>query len=237
MRLSHPTQLAPTNPVSEEITMNATIRCLIRELDCLPNSAGLDELFRVVKGHAIRLDDVREFVRFFETRTDRYPAGSVLGGEDAAMHTVDNLSSAREGLVTMHVYRPALTRMELFDVEDGRLVVREAAVLRLSSSWRLNVAWLSRAELGQPLCVPSNARLWRAKLRTVSGVTRMNTNTKKPAALRCPRCRAEAEVVVLGRNGRSIVVECHCCLTLQVVVLTATSSHAVAKRSLGSETL
>jgi hypothetical protein len=97
MRLSHPTQLAPTTPVSEEITINATIRCLIRELDCLPNSAGLDELFRVVKGHAIRLDDVREFVRFFETRTDRYPAGSVLGGEDAAMHTVDNLSSARRG--------------------------------------------------------------------------------------------------------------------------------------------
>jgi len=172
--------------------MNAKVRCLVQDLHCLTGSAGLDELFRVVKGHAIRLEDVREFVRFeteryhrelmvkaddyqilvlgwlpgqkspihnhrgsqccvrvlqgtavetvythtrdgyFETRTDRYPTGSVLGGEDADIHTVENLNSAREGLVTMHVYRPPLTRMELFDVEDGRLVVREPAVLRLS---------------------------------------------------------------------------------------------------------
>jgi hypothetical protein len=56
----------------------------------------------------------------------------VFGGEDADIHTVENLSSARAGLVTMHVYRTALTRMELFAVEDGRLVVREPAVLRLS---------------------------------------------------------------------------------------------------------
>ncbi|MEO8166185.1 MAG: cysteine dioxygenase family protein [Betaproteobacteria bacterium] len=172
--------------------MNAAIRCLMQDLDCLPKWAGLDELFAVVRGHGITLDEVGPYVRFdedryhrelmvkadeyqilvlawlpgqkspihnhrgsqccvrvlqgtavetvythtrdgfFETRTDRYATGSVLGGEDTDLHTVENAATAKQGLVTMHVYRPALTRMELFDIENGRLVVREPAALRLS---------------------------------------------------------------------------------------------------------
>ncbi|MDA1049524.1 MAG: cysteine dioxygenase family protein [Planctomycetota bacterium] len=172
--------------------MNAAIRCLVQDLDCLPACAGLDELFAVVNVHAINLDDVADHVLFdperyhrelivnaddyqilvlgwlpgqkspihnhrgsqccvrvlqgtavetiyshtrdgfFETRTDRYAAGTLFGGEDADIHTVENAASARQGLVTLHVYRPVLSRMELFDVKNDRLVVREPAVLRLS---------------------------------------------------------------------------------------------------------
>ncbi|MDA1049523.1 MAG: hypothetical protein O3C40_03465 [Planctomycetota bacterium] len=56
----------------------------------------------------------------------------------------------------------------------------------------------------------------------------MNINQSTP--VRCPRCRAEAGIVVLGRNGRSILFECHSCLTLQVIPLTGADAHAEAKR-------
>ena len=172
--------------------MNAAVRHLIQDLDCLPACSGLNELFAVVNGHGITIDDIAEYVRFdparyhrelmvkaddyqilvlaclpgqkspihnhrgsrccvrvlqetaietayvqtregfFETRTDRYAAGTVFGGKDADIHTVENAASSRHGLVTMHVYRPALTRTEIFEVENDRLVVREPALLRLS---------------------------------------------------------------------------------------------------------
>jgi cysteine dioxygenase len=96
------------------------------------NHRGSQCCVRVLQGTAIETVYVQTRDGSFETRTDRYGAGSVFGGEDTDIHTVENLLAARDGLVTMHVYRPALTRMELFDVENDRLVVREPAVLRLS---------------------------------------------------------------------------------------------------------
>jgi cysteine dioxygenase len=68
----------------------------------------------------------------FRTYTDWYGVGSVFSGEDSDIHTVENPNETGEGLLTMHVYRPALTGMELFDLVEGRLVVRQPAALRLS---------------------------------------------------------------------------------------------------------
>ena len=176
--------------------MNAAIRRLIHDLDCLPAGGGLEELFRAVKANRIAASDVAEHVRFdpahyhresvvktdtyqmlalawlpgqrspihnhrgsqccvrvlrgtavetvftptrdgfFETRIDRHDAGSVLGGEDADIHVVENAASADIGLVTMHIYRPALTRMELFEVRNNRLVVVSPTISRLSSTSR-----------------------------------------------------------------------------------------------------
>lgn len=61
--------------------------------------------------------------------TEHYAAGSVFSGEDADVHTVENLAEANQGLVTLHIYRPALTRMQLFDLVDGRLIIRNPAKL------------------------------------------------------------------------------------------------------------
>lgn len=61
--------MVPTNSISEERSTNAAISRLTRDLDCLPASAGLDELFEVVNRHSLTHGDVAEFVRF---DLDRY---------------------------------------------------------------------------------------------------------------------------------------------------------------------
>ncbi|MEP3480851.1 MAG: cysteine dioxygenase family protein [Fuerstiella sp.] len=62
------------------------------------------------------------------TSTVRYSPGSVFGGEDGDIHVVGNPKSARTGLVTMHIYAPALTDMRLFEIDGGRLKEVVAAV-------------------------------------------------------------------------------------------------------------
>jgi cysteine dioxygenase len=96
------------------------------------NHRGSQCCVRVLQGTAIEIRYARTPDGYFETRMDRYDAGSVFGGEDADIHTVENPPIAMEALVTMHVYRPALTRMELFEVQNHRLIVLQPAALRLS---------------------------------------------------------------------------------------------------------
>lgn len=60
------------------------------------------------------------------TSTRLYRPGTVFGGEDGDIHFLGNPNSANTGLVTMHVYAPALTQMRLFDLVAGRL--REVSV-------------------------------------------------------------------------------------------------------------
>lgn len=55
------------------------------------------------------------------TSTRLYRPGNVFGGEDGDIHVLGNPSSANTGLVTMHVYTPALTHMRLFDLVAGQL--------------------------------------------------------------------------------------------------------------------
>jgi hypothetical protein len=43
----------------------------------------------------------------------------------------------------------------------------------------------------------------------------MNAPQQTPVC--CPRCQSDTEIVILGRDGDSILIECHWCLTLQVV--------------------
>ena len=170
--------------------MNAAICRLACILECLPAASSLEDLFDVVKGQKVTVDDVQAFVKFdpakyhrepmitaenfqvlvlawlpgqkspihnhrgsqccvrvlqgtavetvyaidsygnFETHVDHYRTGLVLAGEDADIHTVENLPDSGIDLVTMHVYRPALTNMELFDAVDGKLFKRLAAAAR-----------------------------------------------------------------------------------------------------------
>ena len=60
------------------------------------------------------------------TLTRLYRPGTVFGGEDGDIHVLGNPNSANTGLVTMHVYVPALTHMRLFDLVAGQL--REVSI-------------------------------------------------------------------------------------------------------------
>lgn len=42
-------------------------------------------------------------------------------------------------------------------------------------------------------------------------------NATQQVSICCPRCQSEKEIVILGRKENLIVIECHSCLTLQVV--------------------
>lgn len=96
------------------------------------NHRGSQCCVRVLQGTAFETIFTHTRDGFFETHLDRCEPGAVFGGEDTDIHIVENSPLAKEVLVTMHVYRPALTRMELFDVKNDRLVVRDPAVSRLS---------------------------------------------------------------------------------------------------------
>lgn len=58
----------------------------------------------------------------FEKVPGVYGVGSVFGGYDGDTHTLGPYSHSQEGLVTLHIYRPALTLMETFAESEGRLV-------------------------------------------------------------------------------------------------------------------
>ena len=89
------------------------------------NHRGSQCCVTVLHGTAVETIFTRNPDGSFETHTDRYGVGSVFSGQDSDIHTVENTNEAGEGLLTLHVYRPALTQMELFDWVEGRLVVRQ----------------------------------------------------------------------------------------------------------------
>lgn len=96
------------------------------------NHRGSQCCVRVLQGTAVETVYSQTSNGLFDFDTTNYPIGSMLCGEDADIHTVENLASSHDGLVTMHIYRPALTQMQLFHVNDGRLVVDTPVALRLS---------------------------------------------------------------------------------------------------------
>ncbi|MEO1617715.1 MAG: cysteine dioxygenase family protein [Planctomycetota bacterium] len=57
----------------------------------------------------------------FITQSTWRETGDVFAGEDDDTHSLGNAASAEIGLVSLHVYRPRLTRMELFAIRRGRL--------------------------------------------------------------------------------------------------------------------
>ena len=88
------------------------------------NHRGSQCVIRVLSGVAEETVYMPTAGGFFETNTKHYGAGSVFGGEDADIHCVGPPQNGVEPLVTLHVYRPALTDMELFDIVNDRLVRR-----------------------------------------------------------------------------------------------------------------
>lgn len=60
----------------------------------------------------------------FTTTTSSFRSGTVFCGADDDIHMVENVPRAKQGLVTLHIYRPALTAMQLYDVVNGRLAAR-----------------------------------------------------------------------------------------------------------------
>lgn len=77
---------------------------------------------KVLQGTAIETVYMPDSNGRFTTRSWVRVEGAVLAGEDADVHVVANRSDAGIGLVTLHVYRPALTQMELFETIGSRLV-------------------------------------------------------------------------------------------------------------------
>lgn len=161
------------------------------------NHRGSQCCVRVLQGTAVETVYSRTRDGFFETHTDRYAASSVFGGQDTDIHTLENDAAYEQGLVTLHLYRPALTRMELFDVKK-----RTARRSRAGRNATLLVVVIP------PL--PTSCQYLLVARRN-----RMNASLQ--TSVFCPRCQCDSEIVVLGRGRDSILIECHACLTIQVV--------------------
>jgi len=86
------------------------------------NHSGSQCIVCVLSGEAIEtVFDVNKDGSF-STSSKPYPNGSILYGEDADIHVVENSISASENLVTMHFYFPGLVTMEHFKMEGNRLL-------------------------------------------------------------------------------------------------------------------
>ena len=88
------------------------------------NHRGSQCIVHVLQGFAIEtVYDLNRDGSFSDTARC-YPPGSVIGGADADIHTIENAANASEHLVTMHIYFPALEQMELFEIKNDRLVAK-----------------------------------------------------------------------------------------------------------------
>lgn len=77
---------------------------------------------QVMQGTAIETTYTMSHDGRFSCCCESQAVGDVFAGEDLDIHAVANLPKSTIGLVTLHVYRPALTRMELFEIAGDRLV-------------------------------------------------------------------------------------------------------------------
>ena len=76
---------------------------------------------RVLQGTAIETVFEPQASGIVIPKSTAYSFGSVLAGEDADIHRIENSTNAAEPLITLHIYRPALLHMNLYEFNDGRL--------------------------------------------------------------------------------------------------------------------
>ncbi len=119
----------PTRYYRKSIEQNELFEMLI--LTWMPgqkspihNHRGSQCIVRVLQGTAVESTYRPHLDGSFSCMIKEYPEGSVIGGEDADIHTVENIPIATQPLVTLHAYFPALENMEIFEIVDQQLVAK-----------------------------------------------------------------------------------------------------------------
>ena len=77
---------------------------------------------KVLQGNAIETAYEPQRSGVVTPNSTAHPVGTVLAGEDADVHRIENHPNAALPLITLHIYRPALLFMNKYEFKNGRLL-------------------------------------------------------------------------------------------------------------------